>query len=78
MCGVCVCVVCVCLCVCMWCVECGMCFVMCVRCVCVCACLSVRLFRNHEHSRIENFQKVSVGDAYLIIMLPQILLRPTV
>ena len=64
------------LCVCV----CGV-YVLCVCvCVCVCvvcACLSVCLFRNHQHSRDENFQTVSVGDAYLIIMLPQTLLRPT-
>ena len=44
--------------------------------LCVCVCLSICLFRNYELSRNEKFQRVSLGDAYLIIMLPQILLRP--
>ena len=53
----------------------------CVVCVCVClyvvcVCVSVCV-RNHEHSTNEKFQTVSVEDAYLIIMLPQLLLRPT-
>jgi len=75
-CVVCVCGVCLCMCgvcVCVWCV----CGVSVHVCVCVCACLSVRLFRNHELSRKEKFHTLSVGDAYLIIMLSQILPRPT-
>ena len=81
LCGV-VCVVWCVLCVCVWCgvcvcvSVCGLCVCMCM-CVCLCACVSVRLFRNHEFSRNEYFKTLSVGDDYLIIMLPQILLRNT-
>jgi len=49
----------------------------CVVCVCVCACLSVCLRPKPRAFQKRKFQTVSVGNAYLIIMLPQFLLRPT-